>query len=181
MAERALLVRREGPDRWLVSTAQWGGTDAAIAAVCAGTPPTALESSWHSREPASTFRTVVANLDYLGAAALYRIDRRQSARPVVTVFSPLWFGLPLSAVTPQPGVGGLVAVGSLAAVHRYRRWFREAKGWLADGITAGLVTPAMAVTTLYRAITRLHDRERYVTLAPAAAVGFSPGTGPDTP
>ncbi len=181
MAERAVCVRRDSRDDWHVSVAQWGGTETAIAAVCDGTEPTALlDCSWRSRPAVSDFRAAITHLDYLGTAALYRIDP-QASEQAATVFLPLWFGLPLAEVTASPCLGGLVAVDSLAEVRTLRRRFRTLKSRLADGIVAGLVSLPAAGATLYEAITGLHGRERYVTPLPGTTIGFSQGTGPDSP
>jgi len=182
VAERALLVGADAGNRWAIALAQWGGTDRAIAAVCRGTPPTALpDCVWQSRGEAATFHHVLSHLDYLGTAAVYRVGEQQSGPQAVTVFCPLWFGLPLAEVTATPHVGGLVAVDSLADLRRLRRQFRDLKGLVADAVRSGLLSPAAAVTTLYRAIAGLRGRERSITVAPGVAERFSPETGPDRP
>jgi len=182
MGERALLARTDSDGCSSLAVSQWGGSESAIDAVCTGTPPTALpDCSWRQRARVREFQTVVARLDYLGTAAVYRVPNQHPVESPATVFLPLWFGLPFATVTANPRVGGLVAVDSLADVRALRRWFRRLKGRLADAITTGSLPIPAATAVLCLAIVSLRHRERYVTVAPGTAERFSPETGPDGP
>lgn len=158
MAERAVLIDRRTDDRYDVASSRWGGTDRALAAVCAGTSPRALpDVSWADRREVAGFTTLLATFDILSTAALYRVRRDRT-----TVFLPLWFGLPLPTARPSPRVGALVAVGSLHDARRLRVGFRALRGTLADALTAGTLPATVAPAVLRAAIARLDGRERYL-------------------
>lgn len=174
MAERALLATAGDVD-YSVKVAHWGGTDAAVAAVCAGTPPDSLPAvEWQSTGTTPGFGTAVASLDFLTTATVYRV------RETTTVFLSLWFGLPLATAMASPAVGALVAIDSLAEARRLRRQFRTLKNTLADALVAGYL-PAPAVPSALRgAIAMLTGRERYLSV-PCGAEHLSAETGPDVP
>jgi hypothetical protein len=158
VAERALLAQELPDGSYSVRQSQWGGSDRALAAVCAGTPPAALpDVEWHNTTAYHSFRAVVASLDVLTTAACYRVVDGD-----VTVFLPLWFGLPLADVRASPTIGALVAVDSLAEVRAIRWWFRSVKGRVADAVLAGDISWSGAVTALAAAIDTLPSRERYL-------------------
>lgn len=168
MAERAVLIDRRTDGRYAVASSRWGGTDRALAAVCAGTTPRALPGvSWADRPAPAGFGTLLAAFDLLSTAVLYRVRRGET-----TVFRPLWFGLPLPTASPSPGVGALVAVGSLHDARKVRVGFRALKGTLADALTAGIIPVTAAPAVLRAAVARLDGRERY--LAPPDLWGPEP-------
>lgn len=157
MAERALLAHKRPDGRYAVATARWGGTDRALAAVCAGTTPASLpDIDWIERDHQPDFRAVLASLDVLATELCYRVDDG------VTVFLPLWFGLPLAPLRAHPGMGALVAIDSLADARACRRWFRSLKGALADAVTAGTVPWPAVPLVLLASLETLAPRERYL-------------------
>lgn len=177
MAHRAVLARRREDGQYGCYRSRWGGTDSALAAVCAGTSPTDLPVAWvHERETGG-FAGVVAGLDYLATEALYRADGRET-----TAFLPLWFGLPLPDPDPSPRSGALVEVTSLGDARLLRDSFRCVKGALADTLAAGTLPAAAAPVVLRGAIAGLDGRERYVAVS-SGGWGESLYTGgrPDGP
>ncbi len=162
MAERAVLAREQASGGYAVATSRWGGTDSALAAVCAGLLPAALPGvEWRQQEDEPDFPAVVESLDVLSTELCYR-----SSDDEVTVFLPLWFGLPLSDAQPDPSVGALVAVASLADARTCRRWFRSVKSAIADAVTGGEIPWAAAPVVLAASIDGLLGRERYLTAVP---------------
>ncbi len=156
MAERAILARRRGGGRYGCYRARWGGTDRALAAVCAGTLPATLPVRWEADGNAGGFSVVVAGLDYLSTEVVYRRERGRT-----TAFLTLWFGLPLAGVTASPAAGALVEVASLADARLLRCRWRQLKGVLADALVAGTL-PATAVPFVVQgALVPLVQRERY--------------------
>lgn len=156
MAERAVLARQCESGQWEVCRSQWGGTDRALAAVCAGTAPSGLPVTWTCDRTASGFAEAVAGLDYLGTELLYR-DRR-----AVTPFLALWFGLPLPAAEPAPHTGAAVEVRSLGDARRLRVAFRRLKGRVVDALGAGRLPATVPPWVLLGALSRLTGRELYV-------------------
>lgn len=160
MAEQALLARQR-EDYWYdCYTARWGGTDRALSASFGGTDPGNLPSTdWEFQERVP-FRALVENLDYLAMSALYR-----ETRDGLTVFVPLWVGLPLADKKFPPTVGALLSVRSLPDVRGVRDWFREIKGSLADAVRAGRLSHSDAISLLQDLISRVPDRECHVSRA----------------
>ncbi|MFT4922274.1 MAG: hypothetical protein ACI8XM_001487 [Haloarculaceae archaeon] len=164
MAERALLAHKhedcqyEG-GQYEVCSSRWGGTNRALAAVCAGTQPTALpDVRWSPRQDAISFPVLVGTVDYLSTAVLYRVRSGKT-----TAYLPLWLGLPFTDARPAPDVGALVAVTSLADARAVRTRFRQFKGALADALRAGTL-PAAATPVVVRAVlATLQDREWYLS------------------
>ncbi|WP_302082785.1 hypothetical protein [Salinibaculum rarum] len=176
MAERALLARERSDGSYAAATSRWGGTDRTLAAVCSGTPPTAVpDHSWEPRGNWPDFLSVGASLDPLTTELLYRVTDDET-----TPFLSLWFGLPLASASVNPAVGALVAVDSLPDARGLRRWFRRVKGSLADAVSAGTVPAATAPLVLVAAVTGLTGRERYL-VAPDAAEPLYTNAGPDGP
>jgi hypothetical protein len=167
VAERGVLVIKRpggGYDRW---SARWGGTDRALDAVSQGTDPLSLPGAdWRPAGDDPSFGSVVGSLDYLGTAALYRVDSG------VTVFVPVWFGLPVAGRLAAPTAGGLVAVPSLWDARRLRAAVRDLKAAVADAVAAGSLPAPAAPLVLSAALAAIDGRERH--LAPpfdAAAEG----------
>ncbi len=157
MAERALLAREHDDGRYDLHSSRWGGTDRAVAAVCAGTAPRDLPAvSWTRRDRGVEFLDLVKRIDYLSTAVLYRVLAGET-----TVFCPLWFGLPLPSARPSPAVGGLVAADSLPGFRRVRAEFRAFKGVLADALRDGAVPAAATLFLVQVAIRTAEGRERY--------------------
>lgn len=157
MAERAVLACQTAHGQYDLYGSRWGGTDAALRAVCGGTSPANLPGvHWEYRRTATSFSDVVADLDYLSTGILYRVRGTNTA-----VFLPLWFGLPFAAARPSPGVGGLVAVASLPDARSLRDWFRTLKGSLADALGAGELPAPVTPFLLLGAIATLDGREWY--------------------
>ena len=162
MAERALLARELPDGSYAVATSRWGGTDGALAAVCAGTAPRVLpDVDWHDRDRHPDFRAVVAGFDVLAWELCYRV-----ADGEVTVFLPLWFGLPLATLRADATAGALVAVDSLADARACRRWFRSLKRALADAVTAGRIPWFGVPLALLASVDALAPRERYLVGSP---------------
>lgn len=177
MAERAILAVGRPDGRCAVATSRWGGTDRALAAVCAGTEPSGLPGvSWTYRESAPDFVSLATHLDYLSTAALYRTCGGET-----TVFLPLWFGLPLADLSPSPTAGALVAVDSVSDARTLRRQFRRLKGHLADAVVAGHAPVPVAVYGLWSGVAGLSDRERVLSPLPGRAEVLYQGEGPDRP
>lgn len=177
VAERARLARERADGSYAVATSRWGGTDRALAAVCAGIPPTALPGiSWETQQERPDFLSVVAELDVLSTELLYRVTSEKT-----TPLLSLWFGLPLAATTARPTVGALVAVESVSDARALRRWFRSLKGTLADAVTDGLLPLSVAPLVLVAAVVHLSGRERYLLPFPGTAEPLSTNTGPDGP
>ncbi len=164
MAERAALVRRNGRGGWNVYRSQWGGTDRALAAVCAGVAPSGLAASWEHDRSVDSFTGAVAGLDYLGVELVYREHR--GAEP----FLALWFGLPVEAAEPHLQAGAAVAVRSLQDARRLRAAFRRDKNRLADALETGALPASAAPFVLLGWTRRLPARELYVVWR---GVGFS--------
>lgn len=175
VAERAILARERSDGRYSVATSRWGGTDRALAAVCAGRSPIALRDvTWEPGDERPNFHSVVEQFDYLSMAVCYRV------RPTGTiVYLSLWAGLPLTVDTARSSAGALVAVESLPDARTVRRWFRQFKGSIADEISRGNLPVSAAPRLVYAAIASLTDRERYLSILPGTAERLSPGTGPD--
>lgn len=174
VAERSLLAVECPDGTYLAFGACWGGTDEALAAVCAGTPPHALpDCRWTAVETARDFRSLVAEADFCTMELLYRVRG-----PEPTVFLPLWFGLPLASHQARATVGALVAVESPADTRAVRAWFRSLKGTVADALTAGTLLPPAAPFVLTAAVVGLTDRERFLSIYPGPAEHLSAGTGP---
>lgn len=177
MAERALLVTERRDGGCALATSRWGGTDDALAAVCAGTDPGVLPGvSWSSDGRQPRFSSVVATLDFLSTEVLYRVRDGDT-----TVYLPVWFGLPLSDRVAAPTVGALVAVESLADARTLRRQFRRLKGALADAVSTGRLPASSPPLVLAAAIANLTDRERHLAVVPDAAERLSSGTEPADP
>jgi len=159
VAERAILARAVGRG-YELGISRWGGTDRVVAAVCDGADPTDLpDLAWRQGGHTPSMAVLARRLDYLGTAAVYRIEPAGT-----TAFLPLWFGLPLPDVRPVPACGALVAVRSLAEVRVLRVRFRRLKGVLADALRAG-TTPATAAPLVLRAaVAGLGGRERYCSV-----------------
>lgn len=175
VAERALLACEQADGNYAVATARWGGTDRALAAVCAGTPPSELSDvSWSFQHSADNFSAVVVALDALTTEVCYRVTPSST-----TVFLPLWFGLPLAATTARPGIGALVAVESLVDARTVRHWFRTLKGRVADAVTTGTLPASTAPLVLLAAVVGLSTRERYLSVFPDSAERLSPNARPD--
>jgi hypothetical protein len=176
VAERALLAREQADGTYVLATSRWGGTDSALAAVCAGTDPTALPGiDWEAGDAKPDFTAVVATLDVLGTELCYRVAGGRT-----TIFLPLWFGLPLPSARPDPGVGAVVAVDSLRDARALRRQFRSLKCRLTDAATAGTIQWATVPRILFAGVAALTSRERYYSLA-GTAERLYPETGPDGP
>jgi len=159
MAEWGVLARRTDSGAYEVLRSRWGGTDRALDAVCRGQSPTTLQVAWQHDRTERGFEAVVASVDVLGTAALYREGPTRT-----TAFLPLWFGLPLASTPPRDTAGGLVAVRSLWERRLLRDRFRRFKNRVADGVVAGCL-PASALPCLFEgAIANLDGRERYVTV-----------------
>lgn len=162
VAERAVLASRQPAGNYSVATSRWGGTDRALAAVCTGTHPETLPSvDWRVEQSRVDFPAVAAAIDVLGTEIVYRVDESDT-----TVFLSLWFGLPLASTIAVPGSGALVSVGSVADARAIRRWFRTAKGTLADAVTAGVLPYAVTSVVLATIVTSLPDRESYLCQLP---------------
>ena len=176
MAEHALLARELPDGRYAVAASRWGGTDRALGRVCAGVTPTTLpDVEWRPRRHEPDFPATVASLDLLAAELCYRIVDGE-----LTVFLPLWFGLPLSTVRAAPTAGALVAVDSLADARACRRRFRSLRRSLADATTAGSVSWAAAPYVLTAGVDALGPRESYLSVAGVAELLY-PMPGPDRP
>jgi hypothetical protein len=177
MAQRAVLACRRENGRYGCYRSRWGGTDRALAAVCAGTSPTDLPVAWdHNRETAG-LAGVVSGFDYLSAEALFREDSGET-----TVFLPLWFGLPLPDTDPSPRSGALVEVASLGDAGLLRERVRELKVTIADALAADTLPWAAAPAVLRGAIAGLDGRERYVAVPPGGpGENLYTGGGPDCP
>jgi hypothetical protein len=167
MAHRAVLARRREGGRYGCYRSRRGGTDRALAAVCAGTPPTNIPGTWEHERETGGFAGVVAELDYLATEALYREDGRET-----TAFLPLWFGLPLPDADPSPRSGALVEVASPGDARLLRDRFRRIKGALADALAAGTLPAAAGPVILRNAIAGLDGRERYVAVSPGGSSGI---------
>lgn len=156
MAERAALLQCAVSDGWEVSLSEWGGTDRALSAICAGVAPSKLPVSWEYDRTVGDFGEAVAGLDYLGTELLYREGEGQTA------FLVLWFGLPLARADCHLQAGTVVEVHSLHDATTVRAGFREFKGVLADAIEAATLPASAAPVALLGSIHALQGRERYV-------------------
>jgi len=156
MGERAVLVQRQESGGWTVYRSQWGGTEWALSAVCAGVAPSDLPVSWEYERSIDRFIRAVASLDYLGTELLYREGEGHGA------FLALWFGLPVSGGECSQGSGAAVEVRSLQDARKLREDFREFKGWLADALESGNLPAAAAPFALLGGVCQLRDRELYV-------------------
>ena len=164
MAERALLARELPDGRYAVAISRWGGTDRALAGVCAGTAPTDLPGvDWVECGHQPDFPAVITSMDVLATELCYRV-----AADEVTVFLPLWFGLPLASVRAHPHVGALVSVNSLAETRACRRWFRSLKGELADAVAAGTIPWPVVSLVLVASIDTFSPREGYLSVGSLA-------------
>lgn len=177
MAERALLARERIGGRYDLHFSRWGGTDRAVAAVCAGTDPGDLPAvTWTRREGEMEFLDLVDAIDYLSTAVLYRVRGGET-----TVFCPLWFGLPLPSACPSPAAGGLVAVDSLPDFRRVRGRFRTFKGALADALREAIVPVTATPLLLDWPIRTAEGRERYSSALGRPPERLYPNTRPDGP
>lgn len=159
MAERAILARRRCGGRYDCYLSQWGGTNRALAAVCAGVSPSALPVSWEHRRKMDEFSDVVATLDCLSTEVLYR--ERQSG---TTAFVSFWFGLPLSTASPSGDPGAVVEIFSVQDAMLLRDRFQRLKNALADALVTGDLPPIVAPILLLSAIAGLDRREQYVSV-----------------
>jgi len=156
MAERAALVKHKRSGGWEVYLSQWGGTDRALSAVCAGVVPSELPVSWEYDRSLNGFSEAFPGLDYLGTELLYREQEGHTA------FLVLWYGLPLATADCRLQAGTAVEVHSLQDARRLRVAFRAFKRMLADAIDAGTVPASAAPLALVGSIHLLQGRERYV-------------------
>lgn len=164
VAERALLARHRPGGNYAVSTARWGGTERALAAVQAGTVPESVPGvRWTQVGHEPDFPAVVAGLDVLATEVCYRAVGGDA-----TVFLSLWFGLPLASVRAHPGVGALVAVGSLSDARACRRGFRSLKGTLTDAALAGTIPWAAVPVALLASLSQTPSSELYAVGAGSA-------------
>lgn len=158
MAERAVLARERSDGRFDVWSAQWGGTERVVAAVCAGRSPLWVPGTvWHLQTIGLEHEAVVETLDYLSTGALYRVQRGET-----TTFLPLWFGLPFSRTPSATTTGALVAVDSLAEMRHLREWFRRLKGSIAEALLAGDL-PAVAGPLVLQTTLAALGGEQYYT------------------
>lgn len=160
VSERAIFVRETGTGEFDRYVCQWGGTDRALRAVLAGTAPREVPGlHWQQTAPVDS-SAIADSTDYLGSAALYR-----ETAAGMTVFLPLWFGLPFQTEPAEPTAGALVSVQSVADRRVLRSWFRQFKGVLGEGRRDGILPPRATATHLVLAIDGLVGRERYVSMA----------------
>lgn len=155
MAERAALIQRQESGRWRVYHSQWGGTDRALSAVCAGIAPSSLPVSWEHDRSVGRFRVAVAGLDYLGIELFYREQKAPET------FLVLWFGLPLETSDSHLQAGAAVEIHSLQDARRRRTAFRRMKRRLADALATGAIPASTAPFVLLGSIRRLEGRELY--------------------
>jgi hypothetical protein len=153
MGERAVLIRRRKNRGWAVYRSQWGGTDRALATVCAGMSPSRISVSWEYDRSVRSFTEAVAGLDYLGMEVVYR---EQEAG---TAFLALWFGLPLDAADPHHQAGAAVEVHSLQDARTLRAGFRRCKRRLAEALETGVIPASAVPFILVGGIHRLQGRE----------------------
>lgn len=177
MGERAIAAVVSGADgqppdpRWSLYRSQWGGSDRVIARVFSASPvdpasdvdtegihetgADALDGgedrldvlgslSW--RRTGTARGRLADAVDYLETAVVYVLG------PSVSVWQPLWLGFPLAEATPDPAVGVLVRVRSVADVRSRRRWLRRAKRLVSPAVASGALSPEIArwlvITTL---------------------------------
>ena len=176
MAERAILAHERGDGRYAVSRSRWGGTDRALAAVCAGTAPSSLPVAWQFERPVDDFPALVRDFDYLGTEVCYR-DRAGET----TAYMSLWLGLPLASARPDGGAGALVEVRSLADARRLRDAFRRLKSRLAETLQAGDCPATVPPVILRGVLAGLAGRERYVAVSEAAGGDLYTNGRPDGP
>lgn len=151
VAEPGLLVWRRPDGREDCLQAQWGGSEAALAAVLeAGRPPRRV-ADWELSRRAVPRSEWLADLDYLRLSAVY-LQGDDGTR----VYLPLWVGIPAAGLDANPGAGALVRVRSLADVRRLREGWRVLKGELGDAVAAGDLPLAAVPLALRGAVA---DRE----------------------
>ena len=131
VAEPGLLVRRRPDGREDCLQAQWGGSEAALAAVLeAGQPPRRV-ADWELSRRAARRSEWLVELDYLRLSAVYLQDCDRTS-----VYLPLWFGVPTAGLDADPDAGVLARVQSLSDARRVREDWRTLKGQVGDAVAA---------------------------------------------
>jgi len=132
MGERALAAVRQGSSLFLYRS-QWGGLDSVLEAVFSAPDPCGplFELEW---EPQTTCEPhqLEASVNFLTTAVVYVIEET-----ALTVYLPLWFGLPDRAGTLDETRGVLVGVDSATRVRVCRTALERCKEEVLDGIWAG--------------------------------------------
>ena len=125
--------------------AQWGGGDDTLRRVLQSPDDAfdALCSADWQFDGRVRWTTLPESLDYLSFDAVFVVSPSG-----VSVWLPLWFGLPLVDGPVASPLGALVRVETVRKVKRLRRQFRTVKGLLQDAVACGLLSIPRVIAIL---------------------------------